>query len=216
MRKRATQAALVLGLLAAVVAATGVVAAQEGRPIAIAVNGQVHELTPRPKMVDGRVLVPVRGLLELADAKVEWDPSDRSVTVTRGEHRAVLVTNRRTITADGRAVALDVPPKFIDGSVYAPLRAIAESLGATVRWNETLHMAMLTAPRLPKQMVVREAPGALDERPGELGPPPYEVPDGPVEPPRRTPDLAEDDVVAGHIMRASLHPPGTISSPEIA
>lgn len=195
MCDRRTRAALLLGLLAAVAATAGVVAAQESLPIAIAVNGVVQDLVPQPQMVGGRVLVPIRGVLELADAKVEWDAGDRSITVTRGEHRAVLVMDRRTISADGRPVVLDVPPKFIGGSVYVPLRAVAETLGATVRWNEARRMVMLTAPRLPKQWVRTEDPGAQPSQP-----PPEEVP---AEPARPAPE-EQDDPLSRNVMRASL------------
>jgi hypothetical protein len=214
MRCRATRAASFLGLLAALAAGAGAATASETPSIAIAVNGVVCDLTPGPRLAGGRVLVPIRGVLELAEATVEWDPGDRSITVTRGEHRAVLVMDRRTISADGRPVALDVAPELIDGSVYVPLRAVAETIGATVRWNEKRRMVLLTAPHLPKQLVTVEPAGPLDEQPDTVGPPPEGMPAEPV-PPGPAPERPPDDWLQ-NLMRAGLRLGPAAPGPEAA
>lgn len=47
------------------------------------------------------------------------------------------------LIVDGKVIQSDVPPQEIDGRVLVPARALAESLGATVTWNEeyqTVHV----------------------------------------------------------------------------
>ena len=41
-----------------------------------------------------------------------------------------------TVTVDGQVVNFDVQPRLIGGRTMVPLRAIFETLGATVEWNE--------------------------------------------------------------------------------
>jgi hypothetical protein len=211
---RAARTALLLGLLAALGAAAGAATAPEPPPIAIAVNGVVRDLTPGPRIAGGRVLVPIRGVLELAEAEVEWDPGDRRITVTRGEHRAVLSMDRRTISADGRSVELDVAPALIDGAVYVPLRAIAETIGATVRWNQKRRMVLLTAPHLPKELVTVEPARPQDEQSDGLAPPPDETPSGPL-PPAPAPEQSPDDSLRS-LMYANLRVGPAAAGPEAA
>ncbi|MBT9173790.1 MAG: hypothetical protein DDT21_02196 [Syntrophomonadaceae bacterium] len=40
-----------------------------------------------------------------------------------------------TVTLDGRALAMDVPPVVRDGRTLLPMRAIFEALGAAVEWD---------------------------------------------------------------------------------
>ena len=42
-----------------------------------------------------------------------------------------------TVILDGQRVSFDVPPQMIDGRVMLPFRAISESLGVTVDWNQS-------------------------------------------------------------------------------
>ena len=39
---------------------------------------------------------------------------------------------------NGKVIELDVPAQIIDGRTLVPLRAVLESLGATVEWVEHL------------------------------------------------------------------------------
>jgi len=47
----------------------------------------------------------------------------------------VFATAHTTVTIDGRALQLDVPPTIIEGRTLVPLRAIFEALGSNVEWN---------------------------------------------------------------------------------
>ena len=49
--------------------------------------------------------------------------------------QVVFANNDITVKIDGQQIAFDVPPQLINGRTMVPLRAIFESLGATVEWN---------------------------------------------------------------------------------
>ncbi len=88
----------------------------------------------QPQKVRGRVMVPLRGVLEKMGANVDWDASTRTVIATRGDTNIQLPLGSRTATVNDRAVTLDVPAMSIRGRTMVPLRFVGESLGAYVTW----------------------------------------------------------------------------------
>lgn len=103
--------------------------------IRVEVDGNlVHFNDTQPRMIDGRVLVPLRGVLEHMGATVFWDPSRRLVTARQGQRDISLYIGQRSAQVDGRTVSLDVPAMIVGGSTMVPLRFMSESLGAEVMW----------------------------------------------------------------------------------
>ncbi len=103
------------------------------------------ECDVNPKNIDERVLVPMRAIFEAFGANVSWDNNGRTVWTERnGEFICVPVDNQIMSTgvynSDGSAIwvdqiQLDVPAKIIDDRTYVPVRAVSETLGATVGWD---------------------------------------------------------------------------------
>jgi len=96
-----------------------------------------------PKSVDGRVLVPLRGVFEQMGAYVQWNPTTRDVTANRGNSDVRLHIGDRMATVDGRSVTLDVPAQIINGATMVPIRFLSESLGAEVRWRSAERLVMI-------------------------------------------------------------------------
>ncbi len=107
------------------------------RQINVTVNGQpvAFEATP-PMQVQGRVLVPLRGVLEQMGAYVGWDALTQNVSASKGDLALQMRIGSRVAQVNGRDVTLDVPARIIDGSTMVPLRFISEALGANVQWVE--------------------------------------------------------------------------------
>ncbi|MCC6729526.1 MAG: copper amine oxidase N-terminal domain-containing protein [Chthonomonadales bacterium] len=111
-------------------------AAASAQDITVRVNGETVSFPgTQPREVGGRVLVPLRGVLEDMGAHVRWRPDDNTVVATRGQTRIVLPIGRRDARVDGRRVRLDVPAMIVNGSTMVPLRFVSESLGAEVHWR---------------------------------------------------------------------------------
>jgi hypothetical protein len=98
----------------------------------------------QPVMVNGRVMVPVRGVFEHIGAIVTWDSYNRTVHATHDGHHVSLIANSYTATVDGRLVNLDTPATMRSGRVLVPLRFISESLGAGVEWLEASRTVAIT------------------------------------------------------------------------
>ncbi len=126
--------AVALALLAPPAPAQEVVA-PKGMVI-VTVNGKGVVFAGQPPVRDnGRLLVPLRGVLEKMGASVRYSGPTRTVTATKGETRLSLVLGERTATVNGKPVTLDVPGRAAAGVTLVPLRFVAESLGADVRFD---------------------------------------------------------------------------------
>jgi hypothetical protein len=141
--------------LVASVALAGFASAQQ---IGVNVNGDpVRFAGVGPQRVQGRVLVPLRGVMERLGAYVSYNPQGRLVTATRGDVDLQLRIGERTATVNGRQVLLDVPAQEFQGSTLVPLRFMGEALGADVRWDATAQAVLISTD---------EASGRPQEIPG--------------------------------------------------
>ncbi|HHW43790.1 MAG TPA: hypothetical protein GXX25_08280 [Desulfotomaculum sp.] len=110
----------------------------------VLVNGRELNLTQW--RLDGVTLVPVRTLSYALQARVDWDPATRTVTVVKDGAAIKLEVdsgraykNDRPIEPGGRVILLE-------NRVLVPLRFIARTLGATVQWNEKTGVIEITMP----------------------------------------------------------------------
>ena len=94
-----------------------------------------------PQIVEGRTLVPMRKIFESLGAEVTWIDSTRSIVAVKGttvigmtiDSDKMTVTN--LVTSESKNVILDVPAVIVDSRTMVPARAISESLGLKVEWD---------------------------------------------------------------------------------
>ena len=105
-----------------------------GQRIQTTVNGEPVHMDVAPVTIDGRVLVPVRGVFEKMGVNVDWDAANRAVYATGNGRAVTLYINKRVATVNNHDVTLDVPAMVYAGRTMVPLRFISESMGAVVDW----------------------------------------------------------------------------------
>ena len=121
-------AALVLVFSAsAAVYASGVSVTIDG--VAVNFEGQP------PTIIDGRTLVPVRGVFETLGFNVGWEPATQTVTLTRADFEVIISIGVDTFTTNGEEFPLDVPAQIIEERTLLPIRAVVESVGYEVSWD---------------------------------------------------------------------------------
>ncbi len=90
-----------------------------------------------PVKVNNRAMLPARFVAENLGATVEWTEETETVTII-GENVVIVIRiGEHYAELNGEPVKLDSPAFTQDDRTYTPLRFIAESLGATVDWEET-------------------------------------------------------------------------------
>jgi hypothetical protein len=130
-------------MVGALIAGAAVASAQQ---IRVEVDGRAIRFTDtQPSYMQGRVLVPVRGVFEELGANVQWHPMTRTVTAVRGDQQVNFRIGERWATVDGRSVALDVPAQIMNGRTMVPLRFVSEALGAEVTWHDPTRTVMINS-----------------------------------------------------------------------
>ena len=115
-----------------------------GQEIHVTVNGDpVAFAGSGPVQINGRVMVPVRGVLEKLGAKVEWVPATQTVVASTDSVTIQLHLGDRLAVVNGKAVLLDVPAQSIGGHTLVPLRFLGEALGADVRWQDSTRTVLI-------------------------------------------------------------------------
>ncbi|MCL2388553.1 MAG: alpha/beta fold hydrolase [Defluviitaleaceae bacterium] len=99
-----------------------------------------------PAIVDGRTLVPVRGVFEVLGFDIEWDAETQTVTMMACENYVVIITvGSDTFTTNGEEFTLDVPAQIIGGRTMLPIRAVLESIGLYVGWDEQTSTVLISS-----------------------------------------------------------------------
>jgi hypothetical protein len=105
--------------------------------VTLEVNGQTVQTDVPPKMVNGRVMVPIRWIAEALQADVEWDAANRAVLIDTDSNlidRSSGSSKTIELWTGGKKLSPDVPPFIEKGRVLVSVRAAAEALGADVKW----------------------------------------------------------------------------------
>jgi hypothetical protein len=118
--------------------------------ISVTIEGErVHFPAQPPAIVDGRVLVPVRGVFEALGFEVGWDAFTRTVTLTDNNYTVYIIIDSPVFITNGTSHTLDVPAQIINGSTMLPIRQVLESVGYEVEWNNTTRTVMISAMEIP-------------------------------------------------------------------
>ncbi len=104
---------------------------------------QASEVTLQGEIVQGRFLVPMRGIFEALDAVVDWDGETRTVTGRKGDITVSLTIDSKLVSVNGKMMELDVPATIIDARTFVPTRFVSESLGANVNWDGDTRVATI-------------------------------------------------------------------------
>ena len=104
------------------------------------VNGKSTRIDPEnintvPVMIEGRVMLPIRALVEEMGGDVGWDGKTRTVTLTAWNQEVKIPIGSNTICVNGVSRIFDVPAQIVGSRTLVPVRHL-ESLGCEVKWIE--------------------------------------------------------------------------------
>ncbi|MGE0492058.1 MAG: stalk domain-containing protein [Vulcanimicrobiota bacterium] len=119
-------------LLLALITVTGPALAQG---IRVELDGRMLSFDQPPAMIDGRLMVPLRGIFEALAAEVLYDGPTRTIKATKGSTVVELTLGSQAAKVNGNNVYLDVPAGTLGGRTMVPLRFVSEALGAEVKWD---------------------------------------------------------------------------------
>jgi len=108
--------------------------------IPVYIDGNALEFDVTPKMINDRVMVPMRFIFEKLGATVSFDDETQTISAYRasadGKNVIILIQiNNQKAFVNNETFELDSPPVLVDGRTLVPVRFVSEALGCTVDWN---------------------------------------------------------------------------------
>ena len=115
--------------------------------ISVTIDGERVNFTgQQPAIIDGRTLVPVRGVFEQLGFEVDWSDELQSVFMVGPAHHIVIGINRAEFKVNLNHFTLDVPAQIINGSTMLPIRAVIEAVGYNLAWDGITQTVQITRP----------------------------------------------------------------------
>ena len=100
----------------------------------------------------GSTYLPVRAIGETFNKSVEWDSDTRTVYIGGRGSAAPSEVAEIEVFVDGRKIdprdvnGKSVPLFILNGTTYVPVRAVAETFGRDVSWNQDKQEVVLVSP----------------------------------------------------------------------
>lgn len=118
--------------------------AQAASVIRIYIDGTLLQTDQDPVIINGRTLVPLRGIFEALNASVIWDPKTQTVTAYKQGTTVSLKIGDRTATINRETTQLDTPAQIMNGRTVVPVRFVSEALGEEVTWDPKAQTVNIT------------------------------------------------------------------------
>lgn len=112
--------------------------------IKVLLEGKELSFDVSPQVIEGRTLLPLRGIFEALGLEVGWDEATKTITGTKEGKEIVLKLGSKDAKVNGEHKLLDVPAKVVNGRTLVPVRFIAESLDMNVVWDQNERTILIT------------------------------------------------------------------------
>jgi len=117
-----------------------------GNEIKVFMEDEQLSFRSAPFIQDGRVMVPMRTILEALGATVEWDGATRTITSRRADTTAVLTLDSLSAKVNENVVTLDAPACMVNEVTFVPLRFFSTTFGAEAVWDGEAKTVRITRP----------------------------------------------------------------------
>lgn len=91
----------------------------------------------------GTTLVMMAPVVTFLEAQSQWNAGAKILTITHGDRSISLTLGQPTGQSNAGPVALGAAPMQREGDFYAPLKAVAQALGAEVEWDAKMRLLMV-------------------------------------------------------------------------
>ncbi|MHA6483117.1 stalk domain-containing protein [Paenibacillus sp. strain BS8-2] len=115
--------------------------------VSVAIDGKQQNYSVKPRIVNGRTLVPYRAIAEALGGTVGYDNNLKKATIKKGSQVIELTQGSKSARINGTVSSLDAAPLNVDGTLLVPLRFVGESLGVWVNWKSSTSTAALETKR---------------------------------------------------------------------
>ena len=141
--------------------------------ITVLIDGQPVQFADQEAViVDGRTLVPVRGVFEQLGFVVNWNPQTQQATLSGDDAVIIITIGSNVFTTNGTSYTLDVSAQTIGGRTMLPLRLVLESVAMSLDWISETFTVVITSGGAGEQTPITLPAPAPTVPPNEGGTPP--------------------------------------------
>lgn len=116
----------------------------EDQGLSVVLEGELVEFTNQPILVDNHYLVSSRDMAKAFDAAISWNEDTKEIEILKDENKLIFNTSKNQLVVNGEVQTLSTPVTVKDSVSYIPLRAMAENLGYTFKWDQAYKMMIIT------------------------------------------------------------------------
>ena len=113
-------------------------------PVDIEVNGSFIKCVQKPIMVNSSTYIPLRAFGDAIGAVISWDEAEKAATMTKDNHTFVFYSGQDLCIIDG--VQCSYAAVNYKNLLFVPVRAVSETLGFGVEWDDLYLIVRITAP----------------------------------------------------------------------
>lgn len=95
----------------------------------VIVGGQMIAFDAAPKMVNGTMMVPIKGVFEATGTDMRWRMDRQVIEGLRKGNKIEIWVGSRDARVNDKGRTMDEAPYVWRGRTYAPLKFLADSLG---------------------------------------------------------------------------------------
>ncbi|MBR1442113.1 MAG: copper amine oxidase N-terminal domain-containing protein [Firmicutes bacterium] len=107
-------------------------------------NAPISFETAQPTIVNGRTLVPLRGVFDKMGYEISYDNVTKTATLKKDQ--SIIKASSAGLILNDKSLEGDVLPQLINDSFMIPLRAVSEASSASIDWNAATKTVNINLP----------------------------------------------------------------------
>ncbi|MCR6544314.1 stalk domain-containing protein [Dehalobacterium formicoaceticum] len=107
-------------------------------------NSIEFEHQEKPRLEQGRVLIPLRKISESLGFTVTYDHKSKKIDLADHTGKKMSLTiSDKTAMVNNKPVKMDVPAKVVNQLTFVPLRFVSENFDQVVKWDPSTRTVLI-------------------------------------------------------------------------
>ncbi|MCX7747539.1 MAG: copper amine oxidase N-terminal domain-containing protein, partial [Clostridia bacterium] len=106
--------------------------------VSMKINGVPVNFDTPPQLINGKLFIPARGLLETLGYKIKWDRNTKRITAIRKEKSIILKVGSKEVTVEEKNIALSEPVMISHAKIFVGADFMQKGLSMRLTWDEKM------------------------------------------------------------------------------